>query len=67
MSKIIKTKRILVSSSAILKIISIYGCSKASVYNALAFRSRSKLASDIRATALNSYGGVEKTIPVMID
>lgn len=67
MSRIIKIKKILVSSSAVEKMMSIWGCSKATVYNALAFRSKSKLASEIRNTALNSYGGVEKTIPVMID
>lgn len=67
MSRVIKIKKILVSSSAVEKIMSIWGCSKATVYNALAFRSKSKLASEIRNAALNSYGGVEKTIPVMID
>lgn len=67
MSRIIKTKKILVSPNAIEKIMGVWGCSKGTVYNALAFRSKSKLAAELRSAALNTYGGVEKTIPVMID
>lgn len=67
MSKIIKTKKILVSPVGIQRLMDAWGCSKPTVYNALSYRSKSKLASDIRNTAINSCGGIEKTIPVMID
>lgn len=44
-----------------------WGCSLPTVYNALCYRSKSKLSSEIREAALKSHGGIEKTIPMMID
>jgi hypothetical protein len=36
-----------------------YGCRRETIYNALAFRSQSKQAEEIRNDALNEFGGVE--------
>ena len=36
-----------------------YGCRRETIYNALAFRSQSKQAENIRQDALNEFGGVE--------
>lgn len=59
MNKIAKKERILVEKSKISKIMSVTGCGQAAVYNALAFRTNSKLAGDIRNLALNRFGGVK--------
>lgn len=59
MNKIAKKERILVERSKISKIMSVMGCCQASVYNALAFRSNSKQAGEIRNLALNRFGGVK--------
>ena len=36
-----------------------YGCCRETIFNALAFRSQSKQAEDIRNDALNEFGGVK--------
>ena len=36
-----------------------YGCRRETIYNALAFRSQSKQAEEIRNDALNEFGGIE--------
>lgn len=36
-----------------------FNCSRVTVYNALAYRSESDKAKNIRMVALNSYGGIE--------
>ena len=36
-----------------------YGCRRETIYNALAFRSQSKQAEEIRNDALNEFGGEE--------
>lgn len=59
MNKIAKKERILVERSKISKIMSVMGCGQAAVYNALAFRSNSKQAGEIRNLALNRFGGVK--------
>lgn len=58
MTRLIKKERILIDPSKIDKIMDSVGCHKAAVYNALAYRSNSKLAEDIRDMAINRYGGV---------
>lgn len=42
------------------------GCGQAAVYNALAFRTNSKLAGDIRSLATNIYGGVQVSERVLV-
>ena len=36
-----------------------YGCRRETIYNALAFRSQSKQAEEIRQDALNDFGDIE--------
>lgn len=67
MSRVIRMKKILVAPKEIEKIMEAWGCTKATVYNALSYRSNSKLATELRSAAINVHGGVEKSIPVMID
>lgn len=67
MSRIIKTKKILVAPKEIKRLQDTWGCSLPTIYNALCYRSMSRLATEIRNAALKSHGGIEKTIPVMID
>lgn len=54
-----KIKIIKVSLEGRKKLAERYGCRRETIYNALAFRSQSKLSEDIRQAALNEYGGVE--------
>jgi len=58
MNKIIKKERILVERSKILKIMKEAGCGQAAVYNALSFKTDSKLADKVRNLALNRFGGI---------
>lgn len=54
-----KIKKILVNGpETVGDIASKIGCGKVAVYNALSYRSNSKMAQDIRSMALNRYGGV---------
>ncbi len=66
MNKIAKKERILVERTKISKIMSALGCGQAAVYNALSFRSNSKLAGDIRNMALNRYGGVKVKESILV-
>lgn len=67
MSKIKKMEKILVSPKEIKIMMDIFGCTKSMVYNALAFRSNSSLASDIRTAALKTHGGVLTKVPIVVD
>ncbi len=66
MNKIIKKERILVERSKIAKIMSATGSSQSAVYNALAYRTNSKSAGDIRHTALTRFGGVVIKEPKLV-
>lgn len=41
----------------------IFGCGQTTVYNALAYRSNSQQAQDIRSCALNRYGAEKHKVP----
>lgn len=67
MSKIIKVEKILVSPREIRLMMDVFGCTKTMVYNALAFRSNSTMAADIRSAALKTHGGVLAKVPMAVD
>lgn len=54
-----KIKIIKVSLEGQKKLAERYGCRRETIYNALAFRSQSKQAEEIRQDALNEFGGVK--------
>lgn len=56
-----RKKIIQVPHGTVEKIVSVMGCSRAAVFNALAYRSDSENAKTIRAQALAYYGGIETT------
>lgn len=58
MDKIIYKPKILVRSSKIDAIAKTAGCNVAMVYNALAYRTNTELARNIRAITKNLYGGL---------
>lgn len=58
MDRIIYKPKILVRKSKIEKIAKAVGCSNAAVYNAIAFKSNSQAAIDIRSITLRMYGGL---------
>lgn len=66
MNRIAKKERILVERTKISKIMSALGCGQAAVYNALSFRTNSKLAGDIRDMAVNRFGGVKVKENILI-
>jgi hypothetical protein len=66
MNRITKKERILVERTKISKIMSALGCGQAAVYNALSFRTNSKLAGDIRDMAVNRFGGVKVKENILI-
>lgn len=53
-----KQKIIRVSPENRKRLIALHGCTEATVYNALAYKSYSSLATSIRQDALNEFGGV---------
>lgn len=63
MKKVVKIEKILIDKDKIPKIMKIFGCGKATVYNALAYRSNSQQAQDIRSFALNRYGAEKHKMP----
>ena len=63
MKKVVKIEKILIDKDKIPKIMKIFGCGKATVYNALAYRSNSQQAQDIRSCALNRYGAEKHEMP----
>ena len=58
MDKIVYSKKILVLKRKIPKIAQAVGCCEAAVYNALAFKTNSQLAKDVRDITIRMYGGV---------
>lgn len=56
-----RKKIIKVPLDAIGQMAAAHGCSKVTVWNALAYRSYSEQARTIREQAINIYGGVETT------
>lgn len=58
MDRIIYKPKILVRKTKIEKIAKAAGCSEAAVYNAIAFKSNSQAAIDIRNITLSMYGGL---------
>ncbi len=68
MDKVVYNKKILVRKSKISKIAKAVGCSEAAVYNAIAFKTKSQLAMDIRAITCNMYGGIlVKKYPELVE
>jgi hypothetical protein len=57
--KPIKTRRIIIPSTDIIRLARDCRCSTTTVWNALAFRSSSEQARKIRSLATERYGGVE--------
>lgn len=66
MNKLVKKERILVDRLKIPKIMDAAGCGQSAVYNALSFRTNSKLAGDIRNMALNRFGGVKVREQILV-
>lgn len=57
MNKTRKIEKILVAKPKIDKLMEYFHCGRATVYNALAYKSDSELCKKIRHKALNQYGG----------
>lgn len=66
MKKVVKIEKILIDKDKIPKIMKIFGCGKATVYNALAYRSNSQQAQDIRSCALYKYGAEPVQVPQLV-
>lgn len=66
MVKIAKLQKILIDEDKIPKLVRDFGCSRTSVYNAIAFRTNSKLSEKIRSQACDRYGGQLVRIPTKI-
>ena len=66
MNKVVKIEKILIDKDKIPKIMKIFGCGKTTVYNALAYRSNSQQAQDIRSCALNRYGAEPVKVPQLV-
>lgn len=58
---VLKQKKIKVSRTSLDTLAAMFGCTETKVYNALAFRSNSESAEQIRREALQNYGGKEVT------
>lgn len=67
MVKIRKTEKILVDHASIMKLSARFACNRTTVYNALAFRSDSRLARDIRAASISEYGGAKIKVSSLAD
>lgn len=66
MNKVVKIEKILIDKDEIPKIMKIFGCGKTTVYNALAYRSNSQQAQDIRSCALYRYGAEPVKVPQLV-
>ena len=58
MDKVVYKPKILVRKSKIGEIAKAVGCCDAAVYNAITFRTNSKMAVDIRDITCNRFGGI---------
>jgi hypothetical protein len=57
-----KRKKIIqIPPRTIPQLVRFSGCSRAAVYNALAYKSHSDMAKEIRKNAIEKFGGVETT------
>lgn len=56
MEKLVRKKKILIVKDKIPSIMEKFGCCQSMVYNALAYRSNSRKAKEIRKEALNRGG-----------
>ena len=61
LNKVLRQKKIKVSRTSLDTLAAMFGCTVTKVYNALAFRSNSESAEQIRQEALQNYGGKEVT------
>ena len=59
MIKIVRFRKIFVDERKIPTLMKKFGASKSTIYNALRFHTNSELASLIRESAINEFGGVE--------
>lgn len=66
MKKVVKIEKILIDKDKVPKIMKIFGCGRTTVYNALAYRSNSQLAQDIRSCALYHYGAEPVEVPQLV-
>lgn len=66
MNKVVKIEKILIDKDKIPRIMKVFGCSRTTVYNALAYRSGSQLAQDIRSCALTRYGAESVKVPQLV-
>lgn len=66
MAKARKIKKISVEKSKIERLINVFDCSRATVYNALSYKTDSNLAKKIRQKALDYYGGVLNSVRLPI-
>lgn len=66
MDKIVKKLKILVDLDKISKLAEKNGCHTTCVYNALAYRTNSKKAGEIRKMALERFGGEIVKVPMRV-
>lgn len=66
MKKVVKKEKILMDVDKIPNLMKKFGCGKSAVYNALAFRSYSQQAVDIRSYALNFCGAEKVKVPQIV-
>lgn len=68
MDKVVYKPKILVRKSKIGKIAKSVGCCNAAVYAAIAYKTKSKLAVDIRNVTCNRFGGIlVKKYPELVE
>ena len=64
MAKIVRITKIIVPKDQISVLMTRFGYKKVAVYNALAYRSQSSVAQQIRKMALDSLGGKKVRVPM---
>lgn len=62
MEKLVRKKKILIVKDKIPSVMEKFGCCLSGVYNALAYRSNSKLAKAIRTYVLQECGGQKVSV-----
>lgn len=65
--KLVRKYKILVSLDNINSLMDATGKSRVCVYNALAYRTNSKLAQRIRMLALDKFGGKRVIVPALVE
>lgn len=66
MNKVVKKEKIIMDVDKIPNLMKKFGCGRAAVYNALAFRSYSQQAADIRSYALYFLGAEKVKVPQIV-